>query len=197
MIDLGLFHQGTDLQASDRESQPERATPLDRLIQGLTEVTHQPFRRDRERLGRRELLVAGGLLLLLIAAVYGRHVGAGTWIADDWMWIHRYHFMDGSRHSPVDLFVASHALFAHYRQINTQVLQPLMALISGEAHAPRVLIGIVLTALEAVLFYVVLRLACLRWLPAAAGAALLALLPSLDTTRLWFSAFHQTLAASF
>jgi hypothetical protein len=168
---------------------------MGRLIQGLTDVTHHPFRR--ECLGRRELLLAGGLLLLLIVGVYGRHVRTGTWIADDWMWIHLYHFMDGSRQSPIDLFAASHQLFPHYRPINTQVLQPLMAFIGGEARGPRVFIGIALAALEAILFYVVLRLGGLRWFPAAAGAALLLLLPSLDTTRLWFSAFHQTLAASF
>jgi hypothetical protein len=159
-------------------------------------VTLHPFLRDAGRLGRREVLLAGGLLLLLVTAVYVRHVPTGTWVADDWTWIRLFHFMEGSRESPLDLFAASHELFPNYRPIDSQVLQPLMGFISGEARGPRVFIGIVLTALEAVLFYVVLRLARLRWLPAAGGAALLGLLPSLDTTRLWFSAFHQTLAAS-
>jgi hypothetical protein len=170
---------------------------MGRMIQGLIDVTHHPFRRNAGRLGRRELLVAAGLLLLLIVGTYGRYVGTGTWVADDWQWIRLYHFMDGSRHSPLDLFAASHQIFPDYRPIAHQVLQPLMAFVSGESPGPRVLMGIVLAALEAVLFYVVLRLAGLRWLPAVAGAVLLGLLPSVDATRLWFTAFHQTLAASF
>jgi hypothetical protein len=163
--------------------------------EGLSELALHPFRSERP--GRREVLLVGGLLLLVLVCLYARYLGTGTWVADDWQWIRLYHFMDGSRHSPFDLFSASHELYPDYRPIAHQILQPLMAFLSGESPAPRVLIGVGLAALEAFLFYVVLRLAGLRWLPALAGGLLLGLLPSVDATRLWFTAFHQTLAASF
>jgi hypothetical protein len=177
-----------------------RGRRIGRQLDRLMDAGLPPFARQAEDLSRREVIIAGALLLLLVSAVYGWYVAIGTWTADDWLWIDHYHFMSGSQRSPIDLVAASLDLYPRYqsyRATNNLVLQPLMELIGGEHKAPRMVVGLALTVSESVLLYVVARLAGLRRLHSATAAGLLALLPSVDATRVWFSAYHQTLAASF
>ncbi|HVE67746.1 MAG TPA: hypothetical protein VNB64_04120 [Solirubrobacteraceae bacterium] len=152
----------------------------------------QPWRPEA-RPSRRELAIAAVLLSGLVAVVWGPSVGMGGWWVDDWALLLNFRFDPGSPTTPWG-YVAANDLYESYRPGN-RVLTGLIQWAFGESHAPRLAIGFGLGALQAFLLYLVLRLAGLTAAAAAVPAALMAVLPSLDTARVLWSAFHHTAGA--
>ena len=155
---------------------------------GLTAV----LRRD-EPPGLRELLLAGALLAAVAVALYGVYPSRGAIVSDDWGFVGFYPTVGGGNASLWELIDATN--FPGYKPGNN-LFSPLVWWAAGENFAAYFWVGIALTALECSLFYAVLRLVGLRWAAAGTMALLLVLLPSVDATRLFYSAMHQTLAAS-
>lgn len=128
------------------------------------------------------ILVFLGLLAL---AVYLPHVVRGGWYLDDWILV-----------AELDDAFATGGLtnvFAHANDISYRpgyaVLLTGMFSVSGDGQSPYLALGTAITALQGGLFFVVLRLARLRALVAGAAAALLIVLPYIDSSRLWMAAF--------
>ena len=139
-----------------------------------------PWRPGPRELGRRELLVAFGALLAVAAAVYLPHVFTGGFYTDDWFFLRSFHFDDTLRQQ---LDIYGHWPGA-YRPMQTAMLvaQYLATGTSAKAHLA---LSVPLTAIQAFLLYLVMRMLGLTRLVAGAAALLLDVGLFIDTTRVW------------
>ena len=133
---------------------------------------------------------AGIFLVLLTLAVYLPHVVRGGWYLDDWSNIAEMH--DGMGTGGLTN-VFAHANELVYRPGAATLMTAMFAL-CGDGQSSYLALGTVITALQGCLFFLVLRLAGLRTLVAAGAAALLIVLPYIDSSRLWIAGFPLTAA---
>ncbi len=140
-------------------------------------------------LTRREALGCVGIALLAATAVYAAHVLRGGWYLDDWITVAQIREAGGVAEA--------------FNVMNTVTYRPGLSAsqvalyaIAGEAPSNYLAIGVALTALQAGLFYLVLR--SLRFSAVVAGmaAAIFLVLPCIDATRLWTAAFPIQLAGA-
>lgn len=144
-------------------------------------------------LGLREALLAALGLGLLTLAMYLPHVLNGGWYLDDWIMIAQ--LRDGDDAGGL-LEVYRQARDISYRPGYAIVLTALYA-VGQDGQAGYLLAGLLCTALQASLFFVVLRTLRLRTVVAIAASVLLIVLPVIDSTRLWMAAFPITVASIF
>lgn len=142
-----------------------------------------------ERPGKREILLAGLLLGLLATAIYLPHVIRGGWYLDDWIHVALMHEADG----PFDVISAMGN--ESYRPGLVLSLSLFYA-IAGEGQAAYLAIGAFLAGLQGWLFFLVLRNLRLHAVVAGAGAFLFVVLPIIDASRLWMSAFPIQVAGA-
>lgn len=142
-------------------------------------------------LTRRELLLAAVGIGLLTLAMYLPHVLDGGWYLDDWIMIAQ--LRDGDQAGGL-LEVYRQARDISYRPGYAVVLTALYA-VGQDGQGAYLLVGLACTALQAWLFFAVLRTLRLRTTVAAAASALLIVLPVIDSTRLWMAAFPITVAS--
>lgn len=129
-----------------------------------------------------EVVLSGALFAVLALAIYLPHIIHGGWYLDDWTYIAQMSEAGG----PLDVM----------RVMQSNTYRPGLALslnlfyaIGGEGHAGYLTIGALLAAAQGWLFYLVLRTLRLCVAVAAVVAAILVVLPVIDATRLWLSAF--------
>lgn len=144
------------------------------------EVARSPIASTRPP--RREILSSAALFTLLALAVYLPHVIRGGWYLDDWIHV----ALMSEAGSPLDVL----------KVMNDQSYRPGLALslslfyaIGQEGQAGYLMIGALLAAAQGWLFYLVLRTLNLRHAVAAVAAGIFVVLPVIDATRLWMSAF--------
>jgi hypothetical protein len=134
-----------------------------------------------------EILLSAALFTALGLAIYLPHILNGGWYVDDWILIARMHESSG--------------LLGAFEAMQQESFRPGLALalslfyeIGGTGHAGYLTIGALLAAIQGWLFYLVLRILRLRIAVAAIVAAIFVVLPVIDATRLWISAFPTQVA---
>lgn len=140
-------------------------------------------------LTRREAAIASGLLLVVATAVYGSHVIRGGWYLDDWINVARMS-------AAGDPLSALEVVGGDTYRLGLAASLVLLHSLAGDGQWPYLAIGVVLTALQGSLFYLVLRRLGLRALVAAAAAGIFVVLPCIDATRLWMTATPIQIAGS-
>jgi hypothetical protein len=139
--------------------------------------------------GRSELLISIGLALVVAIGVYASHVIRGGWYLDDWINV----TLMSDAGSPLDAFRAMNE--TTYR-LGLSVSLVLLHSIAGDAPSTYLTLGVLITALQGSLFYLVLRRVRLSIVTAAAAAVIFMVLPCIDSTRLWLSAIPIQIAGS-
>jgi hypothetical protein len=134
------------------------------------------------RLARREVLLSAALLAVLALAIYMPHIVRGGWYSDDWVHVAAMSEAGG-------LLDAVGAMSDRTHRPGLALSLSLFHAIAGEGQAGYLVIGAILAAVQAWLFYLVLRVLGLRATVAGAGAAIFVVLPIIDSTRLWMAAF--------
>lgn len=131
---------------------------------------------------RSEAGLSAALFTALALTIYLPHIVNGGWYNDDWIVIARMSEVGGLP----DSFTA----------MNAETFRPGLALslsvfhqIVGGGHAGYLVIGALLAAIQGWLFYLVLRTLRLSIVVAAVAAAIFIVLPVIDATRLWLSAY--------
>jgi hypothetical protein len=145
--------------------------------------------RSSKPITRREAAIASGLLLLVAIAVYTPHVVRGGWYLDDWINVARMNAAGG----PLG---ALETVGGDTYRLGLAVALVLLHTLAGDGQWPYLAIGVVLTAIQGALFYLVLRRLSLSVLLAAAAAAIFVVLPCIDATRLWMTATPIQIAGS-
>jgi len=140
-------------------------------------------------LSRKEVVLAGALFGLLAAATYFGHVRGGGWYYDDWIIISALELRDPG----TSAFEAVQRASGSHRPGSVSVWAALHAL-GGRGQAPYLLVGVGLVAVEAFLAYIVLRLARIARIVAVPAAAMLTVVPVIDSLRLWTMMFTATVA---
>jgi len=132
-----------------------------------------------------EILVAGGLLLLLAAVVFGPHVSGWGFFSDDWGdSAGRYYPPGGESFSNVvDYFANTFS----YRPVLV-VFQPLKYFALGDSMPAQFAWTVLLGAAISTMLYGVLRTLGVPWFHAGMIAALSLIYPWFDSIRLWESA---------
>lgn len=120
-------------------------------------------------------------------AIYLPHILNGGWYVDDWIVLARMHESSG--------------LLDTFRSMQEESFRPGLALslsllyeIGGTGHAGYLTIGALFAAIQGWLFYLVLRTLRLGAAVAAIVAGIFIVLPVIDATRLWLSAFPTQVA---
>lgn len=132
-----------------------------------------------------EILVAGGLLLLLAAVVFGPHVSGWGFFSDDWGdSAGRYYPPGGeSFSSVVDYFANTFS----YRPVLV-VFQPLKYFVLGDSMPAQFAWTVLLGVAISTMLYGVLRTLGVPWFHAGMIAALSLIYPWFDSIRIWESA---------
>ncbi len=135
-----------------------------------------------------EVLLSAAVGAILALAIYLPHIVNGGWYIDDWIVIARMNDAGGG-------------LFDSFQAMRVETFRPGLAFslalfhqIGGNGHAGYLTIGALLAAVEGWLFYLALRRLRLGLVVAAAAAAIFIVLPTIDSTRLWLSAFPTQVA---
>jgi hypothetical protein len=163
-----------------------------------------PWSRTPRAITARELLIAFGGLLAVVAAVYLPHAASHGLYTDDWWFVQRFHFLDhglGSVGSMLDVSPFPGGYGTHFSLIDSYrpgqaAMLTLQYLITGESGTGRLLLSIPLAAIESFLLYLVMRMLGLRPLVAGAAAGLMAIGTFVDSTRLWSAVQSEMNAAS-
>jgi hypothetical protein len=155
---------------------------------GLGELP--PYPEWRRVLGESVLLL--GVLLLIAAAVFGPHIVHGGLYGDDWNNYAIYKFDAGN-----DFFkaVGRFQAFTNFRPVLPFYVPITVAVFGRNSHlflAWATLLACILSAS----FYTVLRTLGMRQLDAGVLAGLLLIFPAADSTRLWATSSHLSLAIS-
>jgi hypothetical protein len=152
----------------------------------------RPGLLDRRPVAGLELPVAGGLLLVLGAAVWGSHVvNGGFYWADDWLSARLYLFPD----TPGVFGNVNHHT-AQFRPVLGVLLAAPFRLF-GLRPDLHILLGIVLSVLASASFYWLLRTMGLERVHAFAVSGLALIFPWADTSRLWITATVNNWAVIF
>lgn len=133
-------------------------------------------------LTRGEVAFSAWLILLLSLGICMRHIIDGGWYLDDWIHVAQMSEAGGP------LAVVDKMSELSYRPGLAFSLS-VFYWIAGTDPTVYLVIGAVLAAIQGWLFYLVLRMVGLRQVVAAVAAAFFVVLPVIDSTRLWFSAF--------
>ena len=138
-----------------------------------------------------ETVLSAALFAVLAIAIYLPHIVNGGWYVDDWIVIARMHEAGGS-------------LSALYTAMEAETFRPGLALalsvlyeVGGTGHEGYLTIGALLAGIQGWLLYLVLRTLRLTVAVAAVVAAILVVLPVIDATRLWISAFPTRCGALY
>lgn len=135
-----------------------------------------------------ETVLSAALFAVLAIAIYLPHIVNGGWYVDDWIVIARMHEAGGG-------------LFGAYGAMETETFRPGLAMalsvlyeIGGTGHMGYLTIGALLAGIQGWLLYLILRTLRLTVAVAAVIATIFVVLPVIDATRLWISAFPTQVA---
>jgi hypothetical protein len=165
----------------------------------VTENALVPWRAERQTLGRRELLIAFGLLLAVTTAVYLPHAFSGGFYTDDWFFQGAFHFTGRSPSAIPDMldvgpfpgdYQNPGSFLTSYRPLQTVMLAA-QYMVAGDSTRFTLALAPGLAAIQCFLLYVVLRLLGLRTPFAGLIAGVLAIGTFVDTTRLWSTGFTE------
>ncbi len=134
-----------------------------------------------------EVVLSAALFAVLAIATYLPHITHGGWYLDDWTYIAQMSEASG----PLDVV----------RVMQSDTYRPGLALslnlfyaIGGEGQVGYLMIGALLAGIQGWFLYLILRALRLSLAIAAIVGAMLVVLPAVDATRLWLSAFPAQMA---
>jgi hypothetical protein len=140
-------------------------------------------------LTRREVLAAAAGAVVLAVVVYLPHIRNGGWVLDDWMLAADFRLAPSQ--GLLDLWRQAEA---ETTRLGNAAIFVAQWEIGGTGQAAYLTTGALLTAIEGLLLYVLLRLLSVTRVVAGFAGALLIALPVIDATRLWPAAFAITVA---
>lgn len=170
---------GNRNEATNQASSPLFARLLDAL--------HSPI--SGRQLNLREALLSTALIVALAAGVYASHVARGGWYLDDWI---NVALMDRTS----DLAGAFDEMSNITYRVGLSASLAALHVIGGDSPSTYLMMGVLLTAIQGSLFYLVLRQLRLNALVAGVAAAIFVVLPCIDATRLWATATPIQIAGS-